>query len=153
MKAFPWRNTVLFLSLALNLFLAALIGAHMLRAQILRHDFASQTPLQRALLQAEAALSPPDRTIFDKTLLAGEPGFAQAADQVAMARHNLAAVLLSQPYDPAATATAMNAWQQSWLQFQSAFRTPLLNALDAISPQGRRALVEARRQHDIPQGP
>lgn len=152
MKAFPWRNIVLFLSLALNLFLAAVIGAHMLRAQMLRHDLARQTPLQRALLQAEAALSPRDRAIFDKTLLAGEPGFTRAADQLALARHKLAAELLAQPYDPTATAAAMDAWQQGWLQFQSAFRGPLLSALGAISPQGRRALVEARRQHDIPEG-
>ncbi len=149
MKHFPWRQTALLLSLALNLFLLAVIGTHVLRSRQFQSDIATQPPLQRALIEAEAALSPADRTAFDKALLAGETSFGPAADQMAIARQNLAEAVLAQPYNPAATAAAFDHWQASWGQFQSAFRAPLLNALNAISPQGRRALVEARRRHDL----
>jgi uncharacterized membrane protein len=148
MRKLPWRQTALLLSLALNLFLLAVIGTHMLRVRQFHRDIASQTPLQKGLIEAEAALSPADRKAFDKALLAGEASFGPAADRMAIARYNLANAVLAQPYNPAATAAAFDRWQMSWEQFQAAFRTPLLSALDAISPQGRRALVEIRRRHD-----
>lgn len=149
MTNFPWHRTALLLSLALNLFLLAGIGTHAVRVWQFRHNMASQTLVQRALIQADAALSPEDREIFDKILLPGEASFGPAADQMTVARHHLADALLAQPYNPAATAAAFDHWQASWNQFQSALRTPLLDALNAISPQGRRALVEARRRQDL----
>lgn len=145
MKALPWRQSALFLSLALNLFLLALISAHVLRNWQFDNVLSRQTPLQRVLIQAESALSPADRKAFDKALLAGESQFGPAADKVAIARHHLAQTLLAQPYNPTATEAALAGWQTSWVQFQTAFTPPLLNAFQALSPQGRQALVHERR--------
>ncbi|MGB6486299.1 MAG: hypothetical protein WBE91_05395 [Steroidobacteraceae bacterium] len=70
-----------------------------------------------------------------------------AADLLARsARRALARQIAAAPFDPRATSQALAAWRTSWDRFVGDLSGPLIDALASISPQGRRRLVDARRE-------
>jgi uncharacterized membrane protein len=139
--ALPW--VALSLSTILNLFLLGVIAGHFLGGGTRE---VSVTPMARALERAEAALGPADARAFRAALERDKARYAQSAVQVAAARRALARQIAAEPFDARATRQALAAWRTSWDRFVGDFSDPLIDALAAISPQGRRRLTDARRQ-------
>jgi len=132
------------LSVVLNLFLLGVIAGHFLSRGGAREI--SVTPMARAVERAEAALGPADAAAFRAALERDRPRYAQSAEQVASARRALARQIAAEPFDPRATSQALAAWRMSWDHFVGDFSGPLIDALAAISPQGRRRLIDVRRE-------
>jgi len=132
------------LSTILNLFLLGVIAGHFLGGAGARE--LSITPMAGAVARAEAALGPADAAAFRAALARDRPRYAQSAEQVAAARRALVRQILAQPFDPRAATQALAAWRTSWDRFVGDFSGPLIDALAAISPAGRRRLIDARRE-------
>jgi uncharacterized membrane protein len=135
------------LSIVLNLFLLSVIAGHVIRHRPRAAELAvAGTPMTRALARAETALDRKDAAAFRATLERERPRYGQAAEQVAAARRALASQITAEPFDPHAASQALEAWRTSWDSFMSDFSGPLIDALSSISPQGRRQLIDARRE-------
>lgn len=132
------------LSVILNLFLLGVIAGHFLRGAGAREI--SITPMAGAVARAEAALDPADAAAFRAALERGRPRYVQSAEQVAAARSAVVRQILAQPFDPRAASQALEVWRTDWDRFVGDFSGPLIEALAAISPQGRRRLIDARRE-------
>ena len=141
---FDWPWVALSLSLILNLFLLGVIAGHFL-ARGGRREVAI-TPMAGAIERAEAALSPADAAAFRAALERDRPRYVQSADQVAAARRALMREIAAEPFDRRAASQALDAWRTSWDRFIGDFNGPLIDALAAISPQGRRRLIDVRRE-------
>jgi uncharacterized membrane protein len=141
-----WRWLALALSLVLNLFLLAAIGGHFLSRRVDSPRFAVGTPMAGAIARAEAVLNPTDAAAFRAVLVREQPRYAASAEAVDDARRALARRIAAQPFDPRAVSAALDAWRDSWDRFMADFSSPLTDALSAISPQGRRRLIEMRRK-------
>lgn len=133
------RGTGLALSLALNLFLAALVLAHLWRNGI-RHAPA-QPLVARIVADARSELSARDFAAFDAAIHRDGPLVATEAQRVAAARSALERQMEAEPFDPAATRQAYDAWHANADRFLDQFRDPLIDSLAQVSPQGRRRLI------------
>lgn len=148
-RRFDWRWLALSLSLVCNVFLAAVIAGHFLSRRVGPLTVpAGGTPLARALERTQSILSEQDAATFRAVLERDKPRYAQAALQVAAARRALGREIAAEPFDPHAAGQALAAWRASWNGFVGDFSDPLIAALAAISPEGRRRLVLARRARD-----
>jgi uncharacterized membrane protein len=141
---FDWHWLTLSLSIVLNLFLLGVIAGHFLGRGGAREVAIS--PMAGAVERAEAALNPADAAAFRAALERDRPRYAQSAAQVTAARRVLMRQLVAEPFDPHAASEALDAWRTSWDRFIGDFNGPLIDALGAISPQGRRRLVDTRRE-------
>lgn len=139
-----WIWLALALSTVLNLFLLGVIAGHFLGRGGQRE--VALTPMARALERAEAVLSPADAAAFRATLDREGPRFGQSAEQVTAARRALARQIAAEPFDPRATSQALAVWRASSDRFVGDLSGPLIDALASISPEGRRRLVDARRE-------
>jgi uncharacterized membrane protein len=146
---FDWRWLALSLSLVCNVFLAAVIAGHFLarRAGTIAVP-AGGTPLARALERTQAILPAKDAATFRAVLERDKPRYARAAIQVALARRDLERAIAAQPFDPEAARQALATWRNSWSGFVDDFSGPLIDALAAISPEGRSRLVIAHRARE-----
>jgi uncharacterized membrane protein len=135
-----WRRFALPISLGLNLFLLALIGGHLLSA----YENTSGLPLGRALMRAEASLSPEDAAAFRAVMQRDAPRYMEAARQLKDARQNLNREITADRFDPAGTRKALTAWRVASNHFLDEFGGTLIDALTRVSPEGRRKLVAAR---------
>ena len=140
-----WLRIVLPVSLILNLFLVALIAGHLYRGQSQAGELGALT-LARALSNAQASLSPADAAAFGAVMKDNASRFAQEAQQLALARVALERRIEAQPYDKEEVRKAFLNWQTCWNHFMDGFDDPLVEALSQISPEGRRKLIERRRQ-------
>ena len=137
------RRIALAASIVPNLFLIALIAGHVWQARRLAAN--SAPPLGRALARAEAALSPRDAAAFAAIIRRDAPRYAEAARQLNEARHALGRAIAAQDFNQDEVRRAFAAWQTSFNRFFADFRDPLIAALAATSPEGRRKLVAERR--------
>jgi uncharacterized membrane protein len=143
------RRVGLAASIVLNLFLIALIAGHVW--QVRRMEAHGGTPLVRALARAEAALPPRDAAAFAAIIRRDAPRYAGAARQLNEARQALGRAIAAQEFKQDEVRSAFAAWQASFNRFFADFRDPLIEALAAVSPEGRRKLVAERRaQHPSP---
>ena len=135
------------LSTVLNLFLLGVIAGHLLSHRVRSPALAvGGAPMTRAIERAEAALDPADAAAFRAVLARDWPRFAESAEQVEAARRALAREIGAEPFDAPAAAQALAKWRSSWDRFMGDFSGPLIEALSSISPQGRRRLIDMRRQ-------
>lgn len=67
---------------------------------------------------------------------------------MAEARRALERQIAAEPFDPQAAGRALTAWRASWNEYVGDFSGPLVEALAAISPEGRSRLVVARRARE-----
>lgn len=149
-----WRWLALALSLVCNVFLAASIAGHFLGARVRPANISlGATPMARALESAEASLSPQDAATFRAVLARDKPRYAQAAQQASEARRTLERQLAAEPFDAHAASQALAAWRVSWNGFVEDFSGPLIDALAAISPEGRSRLLASRRAREQEPGP
>jgi len=137
-------------SIILNIFLVAVIAGHMIRQH--SGDQEAQPILARALANVQKNLPPEDAAAFTKVMRTNAPQFTKAALDLAHARGELEKQIAAEPFDTNATSEALDAWKNAWIAFLKNFKGSLLEALDRLSPEGRRKLVEARVQglRDIP---
>lgn len=134
-------------SVILNLFLAALIGGHFLRAHL--HRVAApraSTPMMRQLARIESVLPARDAAEFRSVIERDKPKFSEAAQQLVAARRALRRQVAADPFDPQAAREALAAYRTSWNRFVGDFSGPLIDALSHVSAQGRRRLVAAQRR-------
>jgi uncharacterized membrane protein len=150
-RNFPkvWRISMIG-SLILNLFLLALTAGHLLRAEF--QPRAAGTPLARALANAGTGLSKPDATVFRNVIRTSAPHFADAAQNLVNAREALRHQIEMEPFNRDATKQAYAAWQRTLNIFIEDFGDALVDALGQISTQGRRKILDERRQRlaDVP---
>lgn len=144
-STFDRRWLALALSLVCNVFLAALIVGHFLGQRVRPGPAIGPTQMARALERAEAVLPPKDAATFRGVLERERPRYAQAARQVTEARTALEHRMRAEPFDPRAASEALAAWRVSWNGFVEDFSGPLIDALAAISPEGRSRLLASRR--------
>ncbi len=141
------RRPALFaLSLALNVFLVALIGAHLLRPALVAPAAPSRAegPIGRivdALPQAEAIRM---RAVLDRA----RPERQAARDRVSAAQHDVASAIAHSPYDEDEIRHALAAWQASWHDFTTDFNAVLIEALRGLSDDGRARFAAAALAED-----
>lgn len=133
----PWRTRVLWLSIAGNLFSAALIGAHMA---------AGRPPgppgLAGAAERMARDLPPADAARFRATLDRERPWYDMARRRMADARTDLSRSIAQNPYDEAAVRERMLVFQARWAETSARFGDSLLTAIGTLSPEGRAKLAE-----------
>jgi len=141
----PTRRHLFGLSVALNVFLVALVGAHLIRPS-LAPDAAPHRggPLGRMIAQL-----PPDEADKVRAVLDRErPSYQAARDKVSAAHREVAAAIGRTPYDEAAVRNALADWQASWHEFSTRFNIVFLDAVRTLSDQGRARLADAARADD-----
>jgi hypothetical protein len=131
------------ISFALNLFLAALICGHLLRAQMHKNP---EISLARALANASASLSEPDAAKFNAVMQHNAPMYADALKRLADARLELRRQISAEPFDSNASRQAFAQWQLSLGNFNHDIGDTLVDALAVISPEGRSRILAARFQ-------
>jgi uncharacterized membrane protein len=134
-----WRRVAWPASLLLNVFLLAVLGGYFWRTHVL--NTAERTPMGRILANVTARLSARDAAAFRAVLQHDEPQLSIAGKQLAESRTELAAALSAEPYDKQRAARALAVWQRSGQSLLSEFGPRLIDAIGAVSPEGRRQLV------------
>ena len=139
----PWRTRVLWLSVAGNLFAAALVGARLV--------VGSPGPpgLAGAAERMARDLPPADAARFRAVLDRDKPWFDTARHRMADARADLARSIAQNPYDQNAVHERMEAYQARWAETSGRFGNSLLAAIGTLSPEGRAKLAETT-QHSGP---
>jgi uncharacterized membrane protein len=138
-----WRRLVLPVSIALNLFLVALIGGHLWQS---RNDGGtSVSPLSRALAHAEASLPPQDAAVFGAAVRRDAPHYAQAAQKLTEARQEFWRQVTAEQLNQHDVRQALDAWRTAWNRFLDDFSSTIVAALAEVSPEGRRKLMVERR--------
>lgn len=133
------RPVALWLSLALNLFLVALIGAHLLGAA--DHRTPPRT-LDDAIERIASALPASDARQFRTVMLDDKSHYQPAHDRMEQARGAFTQAISRTPYDDQAAQSAMKTWQTDWNDFMQKFGDSFLRATGTLSPDGRAKLAE-----------
>lgn len=133
----PWRTRVLWLSVALNLFGAALIGGHFV-------DRGRPGPpgFEGAVERMARDLGPEDAGRFRAVLASERPWYGQSRRALDEARADLSRSIAQTPFDEAQIRLKMEALQARWTESSTRFGDGLLSALAQISPDGRARIAE-----------
>lgn len=135
----PWRTRVLWLSVAGNLFAAALVGAR----------FVMEPPHRPGLAGAAERMArdlpPADAARFRAALDHERPWFDSARRRMADARADLARSIAQTPYDETAAHERMAAYQARLVETSGRFGDSLLAAIGTLSPEGRAKLAETTK--------
>jgi uncharacterized membrane protein len=99
--------------------------------------------LPRLLARLEGSLPAGDRPAFAAALDKDRPRYTAAFDEARAARRAMEEIARREPFDIAALRRAIAATNQRWLVATDAFGESLAQGMAAISPEGRRALVDA----------
>jgi hypothetical protein len=142
-----WR-TVLIASLLLNLFCVALTTGFLLHGR--HHGRLGAVSLARALANAGASLSGSDATVFNNIVQRDAPRYAEAAQALAKSREELRHQIAADPFNPVEAKQAYAAWQTSLNMFIDDIGDTLIDALNKISPRGRRTILDERRHMSDP---
>jgi len=133
-----WRQPVLWVSLAANLFFVALLGTHSLMRP------AQMPPGLDGMVQRLASALPADDAARFRAVMERErPSFAQSHRDMEAARAQLAAAIAAQPFDEPAVGAGLQAFRASWMLGSDRFSTSLLAAVRSLSPDGRARLGAA----------
>jgi uncharacterized membrane protein len=141
-----WRRIALPVSIVLNLFLIAVIGGHILHVRVRLRESHVDTPLARALANAESILPASDAEKFRAVIRRDAPHYMDAAHQLGEARQEVERQILAEPFDQERVNRALAGWEAAWNRFFGEFNNTLVEALAEISPEGRRQLVAKRRE-------
>lgn len=130
----PWRSRLLWLSLALNVFAAALFAAP--------HVWHRRPPpgppgFDMMVDRMARSLNPADAARFRAAMAAERPAYDDGRAGVDEARRTLAARLRQEPFDPDAARAAMDALQGRVQAMSGRFNGTLAQAVGGMSPAGR----------------
>lgn len=131
-------KVALSVSVVVNLFLIAIVGSRILLAALQPHY---ANPLDQALATAEESLPPKDAAAFRHVIQTEAPTYSSAAQRLAAARHAVAQQIVVDPYDADAVRRSLESWRTDWNAFFDVFRGTLVDALGAVSAEGRRKLI------------
>ena len=140
-RRFGWFGA----SLALNVFLLALLGAHLIRPALgpaapARGD----GPIGRIV----EALPEPDAARMRAVLDRARPGRSAGRERVSAAQRDIAAAIARTPYDEAAVRAALAAWQARWHEFTTGYNTALIEGIGTLSDEGRARFAAAALAED-----
>ncbi len=135
----PWRTRVLWLSVAGNLFAAALVGARLVM------EPPHPPGLGGAAERMARDLPPADAARFRAVLDHERPWFDSARHRMADARADLARSIAQNPYDENAAHERMAAYQARLVETSGRFGDSLLAAISTLSPEGRAKLAETTK--------
>jgi hypothetical protein len=138
-----WWRLALHLSLVLNLFLVGLIAGHIMRSGVTNQQRDTRSIL-RLFNNATKNLSAADAAKFDAVIRANSSAYAQSAQALAVSRAELRRQILAEPFDRSATLKAYADWQGNLNTFVTEVGDSLIQALSAISPEGRRQVIAGR---------
>jgi hypothetical protein len=136
-RGFP----LLWVSLGLNAFLAALCLSHLLHGGL---GPAAQAPIARIV----GALRPDDAARFRAALDARRGAITPARAAVSDAQARLAAAIRRTPFDPPGVRAALADWQASWQAFVVSFNAAVLAGLADLSDDGRARFADASLAED-----
>ena len=140
----PWRTRLLWLSLGLNLFAAALVGTAI--AMHKQHDGPSGPPGFDMLVRRIAGrLDPADAEAFRAAMAKEQPWYDLGRRKIDEAREAVSRAVGREPYDPAATAAALQAMQEQMRESGTRFDESLALAVGRLSQGGRTQLAESFR--------
>ncbi len=141
----PTRRTWFAASVALNVFLVALVAAHLVRPSLAPAAPPHATgPLSRILADLPTAEADKVRAVLDRE----KPAYQAARERVSAAHREVAAAIARTPYDEDAVRRALASWQASWQEFSTRFNLVFLDAVRTLSDQGRARLADAARAED-----
>lgn len=136
----PSLRLALTLSLALNLFLLAVLAApHLFPPSRERGEARFIERITRRLPEA-------DRPAFREAHERHAERLRQAIEAMRESRAGMRAALGAEPYDPEALARAAETWRQASDAARQVFESMIQDAAPAMSPEGRVALVPGRRR-------
>jgi len=132
----PWRTRLLWASIAGNLFLGGLVGAHFaLRPRMGSPGLAGAAErMARTLPSGDAARF---RTVMDRE----KPWYDIARHRMTDARADVSRAIAHEPYDEAAVRASLLAFQARWDETNLRFGESLLVAIGTLSPEGRARLA------------
>ncbi len=138
----PWRTRLLWLSLGLNVFAAALLAAPML------HPRPTPGPpsFNRAVARMSHDLPPDDAQVFREAMTREQPWYELGRQRLDEAREQVAKTVVQEPFDPAATQLALQGMQDRMREGAARFDESLVLALSRLSPEGRVRLAESLRR-------
>ena len=130
------RRWALWVSLAANVFLLALVAAPLLRPH--------HPPGFAGLVEhLSRSLPPGDAERFRGVLVQERPWYDMARRRMDGSRAELSRAIAASPYDEARVRAAMKDWQASWQEMTDRFGDSLLLAISNLSPDGRARLADA----------
>lgn len=137
-----WR-WALAISVGLNLFLAALLAAHLLRGT----DEVPPTSPSGRIERLAASLPPADGDKLRAAMQAASGRITADLDDYRAAQDQVRAVLRADPFDPAALREAMREVQARHAVLSAAIQEVVAKAAAAMSPAGRDELAEWPHKH------
>jgi uncharacterized membrane protein len=141
----PTRKTWFAVSVALNVFLVALVTAHLVRPSLAPAASPRTTgPLSRLLADLPAAEADKVRAVLDRE----RPAYQAARERVSAEHREVADAIARTPYDEDAVRRALASWQASWQEFSTRFNLVFIDAVRTLSDQGRARLADAARAED-----
>lgn len=127
-----WRRALL-VSIALNLFLAALVGAH-----LARKGWGAEEDLNKPHIERMAATLPAaDAAKLRAQFQADEAIITPARAAYRAARDKVGAAFLAEPFDPAAADRALKELREVRFTLEIALHQALTKAAQQMSPAGR----------------
>ena len=138
------RRIALSASIALNLFFVAVIGGYLLRPTFLARP--SGGPMGRAVAAVESQLDDADATAFEAIVQRDKPRNAEAERALVASRDALETDLASEPFNPAKAKVAVANTREALDHIIDSFSATVIDALNHLSPAGRKKLVELRRE-------
>jgi uncharacterized membrane protein len=141
----PWRSRLLWLSLALNVFAAALIVTpHVWHREL---GGPPRPPSFDMLVKRIArGLDPADADAFQAAMAKERPWYEMGRKKLDEARDTVAATFGRTPYDPAAANAALQAMQDRMRESGTRFDQSLAMAIGTLSPEGRTHLATSLQQ-------
>ena len=143
-------RVVLGASLALNLVLGAmalgLVGASEPAPPARQAAGEPRRGFERMLARLETSLPESDRPAFRAVIEAERPRYDPPLQALRAARRAVDETLARDPFDPAALHAAMQDWSARSVAFNAVFADTLVHAMQAVSPQGRARIAEARER-------
>ena len=145
----PWRTRVLWLSLGLNVFAAALIVTpHVWHGMHGGHGGPPGPPSFEMLVQRIAReLDPADAARFRAAMAKEQPWYEMGRQRLADAKDDVAAAFGRTPYDPQAANAALGAMQDRLRESGQRFDDSLATAVGGLSPEGRTRLAASMKLH------
>lgn len=134
----PWRSRLLWTSLGLNLFAAAIIAA----PRIWHRRPPGPPSFDMIIDRVASSLPATDLDAFRAAMNRSRPDFDTGRLHLAEVRAQVARTLGNPAFDPAAARAALHDMRQQLQAGSEQFDEHLVNALANVSPQGRAKLAE-----------
>lgn len=139
-----WLKIALVGSVALNLFLAGVIGAWVLRPQFVERSASASPPTAGSIASRMAARLPnADRPILHQAFEAHEREIGEHFKQWRMAQQMTRLALRNDPYDGDAFTAAFERAQEARDKFQMAIHQATREAAGRMSHDGRMKLAQS----------